>query len=53
VKAYKKGICVPTITKAPGDFDGAEYNLAALLEDKAQKEVSMHRLTKSSIIMFS
>jgi len=42
VKEYKKGISVPSISKTPGDFDGAEYNFAALLTEKAQKDVSTH-----------
>ena len=38
VKQYKQATTIPTITKTPGDFEGAQFNIKDLIFETAELE---------------
>jgi len=41
LKRFKKGIKVPTISKTPGPYDGAQFDFMEILKLHAADEVSL------------
>ena len=39
LKQYKQATTIPTITKTPGDFEGAQFNIKDLIFETAELEV--------------